>query len=246
MATRVKGLRIDTTQARRKFAALKQITADRFRPELEDFTRKSIKTAIRETPVRNYALIKGNQLKQYRMRINYIPSAHELINPSLRVRDGKHWLFCDGKWLVANEGRRLSNRQWSAYQALLAERSRRMVKPRSEFVAERAQARFLYRKSWLQVGQSLGLDIPAADGVRNAETRHEPPVAPPRGFGQWRGGKRVLSVAIYNPLLEAPSRYKPFSGKEIIGAAMEHHEPNFKRRFHNRLKRIVWAIMNKK
>jgi hypothetical protein len=244
MARAKTGFRLDTTKLRRKLVSLGRIRADDFKPELSDFTRKSLATASRMTPVRDYALIKRNQNRQYNHRINYIPSYHEVVNPSLRVHNGKHWLFCDGKWLLANEWK-LSDRQWGAYQSLLAERQRRMQTARAPFIAERAQARFLYRKSWSQVAESLGLRIATAGNVESAHSRHEPPKAPARGYGQWRGGDKVLSVDIRNPFLEQESAYKPFSGREIIGAAMREHESGFKRKFQASLRRRVYAMSRK-
>jgi len=242
MARAKSGFRVDTTQLRRRLAKLgEEIRADEFKPELMQFTQTSLRTAARTTPVRDYALIKRNQAKQYRNRINYIPSVHTLENPTLIVNEkGEHWVFKDSRWY--NMGRRVPDDVWTAYQNLMAERNRRMQTARAPFIASRAQARFLHRKSWNQVGESLGLSMPKPAGVSNAESRHNPKKDPPRGYGTIQGGKVVLAVVIRNPFLEQESRYKPFTGGEILGAAMARHEPQFKRRFSYKLKKRMEGI----
>lgn len=237
------GFRIDTTKARAKIARARgQLTADQFRPELADFSRKSLATAARITPVRDYATIRRNQSVQYNHRVNFIPSFHELIDPSLRINGNKHHIYFGGKWYRAEW--KMPASAWSAYQALLGEHLRRKATARPEFIAGRAQARFLYRKSWGQVGASLGLSVPQSANVAGSHSRHEPPKEPPKGYGQWRGGKVVLSVVIYNPFLEEHSDYKDFTGKEIIQTAMQKHEAQFKRRFASKLKVILYAIFH--
>lgn len=244
MASAKTGFRIDASKMRRQLAKLKKdVRAEEFKPELTAFVRNSLTMAAQSTPVRNESEISQNQDKQYYHRINYIPSYHELINPSLRVSEGKHWLYFNGKWIWADGGRRLSNEQWSTYHELLAERDRRMDTSVHDFIERRAQARFLYRRSWWQVGSSLRIAVPIAPEVQSSTTRRKPPRQPDKGYGQWRGGKNVLSVVVYNPFLEQPSRYKPFSGEEIIGEAMAAHEGQFQRAFRDKLFSIVETAM---
>lgn len=239
------GFKIDASGIRRKLAEAKaEIQAEHFRPELMDFTRKSLGTASRLTPVRNYQLIRRNQSKQYNRRINYIPTAHTLTDPALRVNDSDHWLYSGGRWYNASRWN-LAPNQWAQYQALNQERERRIQTTRAAFIKERAQARFLYRKSWSQVAESLGLSISVPGSVKASHSRHNPPTEPHRAFGQIRGGKLVLSVVVFNPLLEEPSRYKNWTGREIIDRAMTQHDPQFQRRFSSKLKRTLFAIMRR-
>ena len=230
------GFRIDATQARRKFAKVRRaISANAFRVELMEFVRKSLNTAAQTTPVREASLIRANQSKQYDHRINYIPSYHTLENPSLIVNDmGEHWIYSGGKWY--NGAWHLPDEVFSEYQDLLSERERRMQTNRQAFINSRSAARFLYRDSWSEVAESLGL--PAM--TRKGRSRRNPPKAPPRGYGQIRGGKDVLSVDIRNPFLEQPSQYKSFSGRVILQAAMNKHRNEFEkatgRAFRNTIK----------
>lgn len=235
------GFRIDVTNLRRKLARKERaLTAESFRPELEKHATAVLNDAAASTPVRDLSTIQAAQNKQYDARINCIPSAHELIDPSLRVNsnNGQHWLFSGGKWYLASEWK-LPPNQWAQYQALEQERNRRMQKPRGQFISERAQARFLYRKSWLQVGQSLGLRMRSTGQVANSHTRRKPPKEPPRGYGQWRGGRNVLSAVVYNPFLEIPSRYKQFSGRAILAAAQAKNAPRFLRATEAKMKRTL-------
>lgn len=191
------GFRIDVSTLRKKLAALKQIPASNFKPDVMDYTRKTLGTASRITPVRSYQLIKTNQI----------------VKP-----------YCQYV-------------QWSLNGGY--------GKSRAQFLAGRAPARFLYKASWGQLARSLGLQIPESAQVRNAKTRRKPEVIPPRAYGQIRGGKRIFSVAMYNPFLAIPSRYKDFTGEEIISEAQKKHEAQFRRKVNKRLKVTLYAIMNK-
>lgn len=216
--------------------------ASEFRPELARFATKTLNTCIVTTPVRNVATIRNNQRRQYEHRINYIPSVHTIRDPSLIVTDaGVHMLFHGGKWQRA-DGRRLSSSAWSHYQDLLNERNRRLARiGEQSFIDERAQARFLYRKSWTQVAESLGLRVSSSAQVKSSRTRTRPAVEPRRGSGQWHGGKHVISISIQNPFLEQPSRYKDFSGKQILASAAAKHRAEFNREVRNKVRKAIRA-----
>lgn len=244
MARTVKsGFRLDVKQCVDKLARLKgQIKASQFKPELLQFVKRSCAIAARETPVRDLALIRQNQRRQYAHRINYIPSYHTLENPSLRVNGDKVWVYSNDKWYLATNY--MPAEVWAQFQALNSERDRRMSTERGEFIAERAQARFLYKKSWYQVAESLGVPIRSAQSVATSHSRHNPPKEPDRGYGQLRGGERVLTCVIYNPFLSEESAYKEWDGADIIRNAMEVQRPVFNRAVDRKLKRICYAIFH--
>jgi len=197
------GLRLDAAigTLRKRLAKLDRDTrAIEFRPELERFTAATLNDAIKATPVRSEALITKNQAVQYHHRINYIPSYHSQTDPSLIVNDqGEGWILCDGKWYRSDWN--LPMNVWAAFQELNAERDRRMSTIQTEFIAERKQARWLYRKSWVQVARSLGFGSDGGSAITSAHSRHEPKKEPPKGYGQWRGGKNTLSVVSFSPSL---------------------------------------------
>lgn len=235
------GLRINLRDFRQQFERrLMRVTADAFRPEVARFAKRTLQTAIELTPVRPLATIQKAQRKQYANRIGHIPSVHTLEDPTLVVKpDGVHWLYANGQWWAASY-RHLPDEIAGIYQELLSEHERRANTSESEFVAERAQARFLYQRTWYQVGSSLGINITGAGAdVRNARSRHNPPKDPPRAYGQWRGGKYALSISIQNPLLEQESRYKPFSGKAILAKAVAINKPSFDSEYAAKLERMM-------
>lgn len=190
------GFRVDVSQLRKKLAALKQVKAIAFAPDVMDFTKKTLATASRITPVRSFQLIRTNQI----------------------VKPGNQY----DRWKEQGGN----------------------GKTRPQFLAGRAPARFLYKASWGQLARSIGLTIPESQQVKNARTRRDPEVQPPRAYGQIRGGKRVYSVAMFNPFLAIPSRYKDFTGEEIISEAQKKHEKQFRRNVSKRLKVTLYAIMN--
>jgi len=191
------GFRVDVSTLRKKLEAMKQVAAIQFKPDVMDYTRKTLATASRITPVRPYNIIRGNQI----------------------LKPGNQY------------------DQWRANGG--------SGKTRPQFLAGRAPARFLYKASWGQLARSLGLEIPESQQVKTAKTRRKPEVQPPRAYGQIRGGKRVFSVAMFNPFLAIPSRYKDFTGEEIIADAQKKHADQFKRKVNKRLKVILYAVMNK-
>lgn len=223
-------LKIDIRRLAKKIQNnLKGVTADTFRPELQRYAKRTLETAVKLTPQRNLSLIKRAQQKQYESRINYIPSIHDLVDPTLIVRDDVYWLYADGKWWPASY-RNLPAEIDAVLQDLVQERERRMETSVSEFVNERAQARFLYRKSWWQVSTSIGTPISVASEMKDSHSRpyHIPSGEPPRAYGQWRGGKHVLSVVVYNPLLMRPTKYfRTINGKQILAEASAANYPRF-------------------
>jgi len=191
------GFRVDVSTLRKKLEAMKQVAAIQFKPDVMDYTKKTLATASRITPVRDFSLIRSNQIQK-------------------KGNQFQRWREQGGRG-----------------------------KTKAQFLAGRAPARFLYRASWGQLARSLGLQIPESQQVKNATSRRDPIKAPPRAYGQIRGGKRTFSVAMFNPFLAMPSRYKKFTGEQIISDAQKKHERQFRRSVNKRLKVTLFAIMNK-
>lgn len=191
------GFRVDVSTLRKKLEAMKQVAAIQFKPDVMDYTKKTLATASRITPVRDFSVIRSNQIQK-------------------KGNQFQRWREQGGRG-----------------------------KTKAQFLAGRAPARFLYRASWGQLARSLGLQIPESQQVKNATSRRDPIKAPPRAYGQIRGGKRTLSVAMFNPFLAMPSRYKKFTGEQIIADAQKKHERQFRRQVNKRLKVTLFAIMNK-
>jgi len=191
------GFRVDVSTLRKKLEAMKQVAAIQFKPDVMDYTKKTLATASRITPVRDFSVIRSNQIQK-------------------KGNQFQRWREHGGRG-----------------------------KTKAQFLAGRAPARFLYRASWGQLARSLGLQIPESQQVKTAKTRRKPEIQPPRAYGQIRGGKRTFSVVMFNPFLAIPSRYKKFTGEEIIADAQKKHERQFKRQVNKRLKVTLYAIMNK-
>lgn len=232
--------RFDLNEFKKKISGLAEITADKFRPDVMDFVRKSLQTASRNTPVRDYSLIRQNQIREYKKRVNCIPSSHELVDPSLRIDGRKHWLYYRGKWMNAKDWK-LTDDAWAAYSQLMNEHERRKQTAQTAFIKERAQARFLYRRSWIGAADDLGIPLNLAQNTRTSRTRRKPQQEPQKSTASTRGGAKALSVQISNPFIDEPSRYKDFTGGPIIGAAMAKHEDQYKQSIRKRLKRIASA-----
>jgi hypothetical protein len=64
-------------------------------------------------------------------------------------------------------------------------------------------------------------------------------VNPPKAYGQVRGGKNVIAIVVSNPFLEQQSRYKDFSGKQILAQAQAKHVGAYQRAMQRRLARIA-------
>lgn len=210
------------------------VKASAFEPDVSQFLKRSLTTAIQLTPARNAGLIRRNQKKQYAHRINYIPSFHELIDPTLIVKkDGSQWLYANLKWWRPDVWH-LPDDIWVIYQDLVVERERRLETEESAFIAERQQARFLYKKSWWEVGQSVGIDVPCSQQVKDAHSRRNASQLrnghsqnPPKGYAQRRGGKGIYSIVVYNPFLDEQTQYWLGNGKEILAQAMQKHRAAF-------------------
>lgn len=212
-----------------------QFKAGLFEPDVMRFLKKSLTTAIPLTTARDLGKIKKAQRKQYSNRINYVPSYHELLDPTLIVspETGIAGLYCGGKW-YAPEGHRVPPEIDSVYMELNAERERRMQITEEAFIAERAQARFLYKRSWYEIGQSAGLEIACPQRVKDSHSRRTKSSLtrghrqnPPRGYVQKRGGKGIYSIVVYNPFLQAQTEYWQGDGKRILAEAMSRHKGDF-------------------
>lgn len=237
------GLRLDTAigKLQKRLSKLKEsVRADAFRPELKLFAERTLTDCIRTTPIRDESKIQRAQEIQYKHRINYIPSVHELADPSLIVNDqGQEWIFYSGKWYNAEW--KLSADVFAAYEELNQERERRLETSQSEFIEERKQARFLYQKSWFQVAQSLGISIPVGSQIIISHSRHEPKKEPPKGYGQWRGGHQVLSIVVFNPFLDEETRYWIGNGKQILAQAVAKNRARFYKDVEDKTKRMISA-----
>lgn len=238
------GLRVDLATkkiADRLQRVQRNCTANDFRPEVERHVGRVLADCIQATPVRDEALITKNQLVQYHHRIDYIPSFHELLNPTLIVNEvGDTWMFFNDNWYKIHEWK-LPPQIYGIAQELIAERTRRLSTSQGDFVNMRKQARFLYQRSWWQVAQSLGVAFAVASAIIDSHTRKVPAKAPPKAFGQWRGGLKVLSVVIFNPFLDQVTKYWKGEGKQIRDRAIAKSEPRFIRDCHAKITREIVA-----
>lgn len=212
------------------FDQMRKITANDFSPELNRFLKNSLQEAMRNTPVRDLKLINKNQKREYFRRLNYVPSFFDHSSTTLIFNDhGEQWMRMNGTWYRPDIWD-LPDNVYEVYQLLLAERMRRDTSVNEvDFKRERAQARYLYKRSWWEIGQSAGVNVRASQSVIASHSRHNPPKAPPKGYVRRVGGKNTLSIIVYNPFLEQQSRYKFFTGKQLIDAAMNKYRPTFKR-----------------
>lgn len=233
--------------------SLGNLRADTFAPEVRRFLGRALSTAIQLTPQRNGNTIRTAQKKQYRNRVNYIPSYHTLLDPSLIVKDdGTQWLFRDSKWYRPDIWN-LPADVYADYRALDDERNRRMQTPEGDFVEKRMQARFLYRKTWWEIGQSAGVQVTCPQPIIGSFTRRNPAMNPPKGYAQQRGGKDAFSFVVRNPFLDqtsgggqsplATERYKPFTGSEIMEQAQEQHRPQFEKSVAAKAKKSILELL---
>jgi hypothetical protein len=234
------GFRIDVRKMRTKLNGLANLRADEFRDDVMDYTRKTLTTAVRETPVREYSVIRENQIAQYNLYVNFIPDCHRLIDPSLRINGRQHWLFFRGKWYNASDWK-LSPEAFDAYQSLLSEHNRRANIAKSTFIKNRAQARFLYRKTWTEAADSLGMQVTTTANVRNSVTRRKPKVFPPKSYGQTHGGGTAFSVTISTPFLTAKprSKYQTFDPADIMASAQAKHIRQFERTIKRKMRKLA-------
>lgn len=238
------------------FKAIGELRAKAFEQDVKTFLKRSLTTAIQLTPARNLNTIRAAQKKQYARRINYIPSYHTLEDPTLIVKDDDtQWLYREGRWYRPDIWQ-LPDDVWNDYEVLNRERERRMETSQSEFIDMRGQSRFLFRKSWWEIGVSAGVSVACPAEVRNGTTRRrKPPLNPPKGYAQARGGKDVYSIVIRNPFLDetssgghtplATEQYKKFNGQEIIGRAMAQHRPAFEKEIAKRTKTSILDILKR-
>lgn len=233
------------------FKALRSsVSAKDFSPEVKLFLKRSLTTAIQMTPARSLSLIKRNQKTQYQHRVDYIPSFHELLDPTLIVKsDGSQWLYTGQKWYRPDLWR-LPNDVYDVYLELDFERQGRLETDRSDFIAFRAQARFLYKKSWWEIGQSIGVEVPCSQQVKDSDSRRSPSQLknghkqnPPKGYAIERGGKGVYSIIVVNPFLETQTQYWTQSGKQIIDAAMKQHRDAFDKKVAEKQRQLILRII---
>lgn len=225
------------------FDQMRKITANDFSPELNRFLKNSLQEAMRNTPVRDVALINKNQRKQYDRRLNYIPSYFDRQNTVLIFNDkNEQWMRMDGVWYRPDIWE-IPENVYAVYQQLLSERMRRDEVGKQEFIKERAQARYLPKRSWWEIGQSAGVNVRASQSVIASHSRHNPPKAPPKGYVRRVGGKNTFSIVVYNPFLEQQSRYKFVSGKQLIENAMNANRPRYKSDLSLKQYRLVLDIL---
>lgn len=213
------GLRIDTKVLNRRLGKVASVRASHFKPLVLQSTKRVLDSCVKDTPERSAAIITKSQRRQYRHRVDYIPSYHETTDPMLIVnKKGEHWFLIGGKW--HNGAWQLPDKVFSVMNGLESERDRRLRTSLSAFISKRVPARGLYKLSWVQCGRSIGLVITAPNFVRQSRTRRTPPKEPNLGYAQVRGGSRVISVVIYNPFLDTPTKYWPGNGKAILAKSL--------------------------
>jgi hypothetical protein len=233
------GLRVNMRDLRKRIGKLQSIRADYFRPALMNFAKKTLQTCADQTPERSASIIRKNQRKQYLNRVNYIPSVHSLESPTLIVNeDGEHWLYMGGQWFKPAEWR-VPDAVFQAYEELIQERNRRLQYSESRFIADRLQARSLYKKTWKQAGQSIGVAVSVPSRVNSSHSRHDPAKEPDKAYAQVRGGGMTLSIVVFNPLLDQATRYWPGNGRQILASAMERHRPEFNRTVKREFERLM-------
>lgn len=244
------GIRFVKGSLRGMGALKKTLKAEDFRPELRAFLRRVLIDCVKLTPARNASIIRANQKKQYANRINYIPSIHKLIDPTLIVtKTGDEWLFSGGKWYRPDQWK-LPDDVWNIYCALMFERNRRLNISAAEFITFREQARMLYKKTWWQAAQRQGIDIPVASNIKSAISRRTESqlqsgllATPSRAYIQIRGGKDVASYVVYNPFLETQTAYWNESGVAILNDATERNRARFKADIERSSARMLRAFL---
>jgi hypothetical protein len=227
------------------FDQIRKVTANDFSPELNRFLKNSLQDAMRNTPVRDVALINKNQKREYKRRLNYIPSFFEHEAAVLIFNEaGEQWMRYNGTWYRPDIWD-IPDNVYEVYQGFLQERLRRDENPHDvyEFTKERSQARYLYKRSWWEIGQSAGVNVRASQSVIASHSRHNPPKTPPKGYVRRVGGKNTLSIIVYNPFLEQQSRYKLFTGKQLINSSMSVHRSKFNSDLSTKQLRLILKII---
>jgi hypothetical protein len=221
-------LRFDVAKFRRIMAEKKKrVSAASFRPQMEKFVSRALAVAAANCPTRDLALIQAAQSKQYDNRANYIPSIHDdTADPRLIVKEDVSWLFSRGRWFRV-PGQVMPDEDWANYAMLDAERNRRLETPKAAFIANRAQARFLYVQQFWLIARSLGVRAPIAGEAIASHSRRQPPKAPPRPNARWQGGKDVLAAVISAPFLSTATAYWQGNGLDILRDASAAERPAF-------------------
>jgi hypothetical protein len=238
------GFRLDTEPYKRRLALVREhLVAEYFWPDLLEFARKSINRCIKNTDTRDFQTIKRNQGAEYDKRVNYIPTVHSSDGDRLVVaRDGTHWLNVQGKWYNASLWL-LPQQVNSVYNQLNGERLRRLGTNKSDFIQRRAQARFLYKKSWVEVGEALGVDVRASESVQKSLTRRVPAKNPPKGYAIRHGAKDVISIDIRNPFASTTTAFHDGNGARLLSDALEQQRKPFNDAVERKLKRAIFAIL---
>jgi hypothetical protein len=229
----------------KKLAKIAAFKGAEFEPEVTNYARRALVTSHQRTPVRSYWLIYRNQQIQYYNRVNYIPSIHWLADPSLRpksekVKDGGWAIYCGGKWYSSKW--KLPPHVFAAFNSLMAERERRLRTEEKKFINDRAQARFLYKKSWTQAAESLGVSLSTSGNVKKSVTRRKPPEDPARAYARRFSRDSSYTISISNPFLEQHSEYKPFSGIAIFHSAAVRHQRVFMREVSRKLRQLCKSL----
>lgn len=113
-----------------------------------------------------------------------------------------------------------------------AERNRRLETPKSDFIANRAQARFLYIQQFVLMARALGVAISAAGEATAAHARRPtpsvgPPKEPAKPNARWQGGRHTLSAVITAPFLSTETAYWLGNGLDILKDASDAERPKF-------------------
>ena len=232
------GFRLDLGPIKKRVAALQNTQASEFRDDVRAFTRNALSTASVLTPTRDYSQIRQAQLKQYDKRVNCIPDSHTLHDPSLRVDGRKHMLWSEGKWWNATDWK-LPQQQWTQYQSLVAEHYRRKQYVQSAFIRDRAQARYLYKRSWWEAGETIGLNVRTTAEARESRTRRKPAKSPHKASTQERGGGTVFSIVVSNPFAHSKSRYKEFDADAVMAQAQARHRQEYLAAVKRRQKALI-------
>jgi hypothetical protein len=224
-------LRFNVSEFRKIMAKKKKrVSAASFRPQMEKFVGRALALAAANCPTRDLSLIKAAQEKQYDLWINYVPSASDYTSdPRLCYKangEDSARFFSRGKWYCV-PGRPMPDEDWANFEMLSAERERRMATPRSAFIANRAQARFLYVQQYWLIAKSLGVRAPIAGEAIASKSRRQPPKRVQRPNARWQGGKDILSAVISAPFLSNATKYWQGNGLDILKDASAAERPAF-------------------
>lgn len=194
-----------------------------------------LETCVRYTP--------GAQTKKIRERANYRFSAKYAIRGAgdlkVTMNDGTRggeadnvWLRSGGKFHImrgpgkwpatgkqktsryAPNGARWPDRLWAEYQSLVQQTPQERDALKKAWVARALASRGLLAQSWVQIGQSLGIDVDAPDYVRRA--------APSNGRTYTNGAGRYVPGKTENTyILENFQPALIQGGERIMQAALD-------------------------